>query len=193
MSARTRRAQARPTPPERHRSDNDTARVPPYIDATPAKPGTGAADVNLTKAAAEAADRTADTGPQSRRLEAAVETTQALPAIGENRLATAANLLRHRGTCRVVHTRDEQLDILAALAAAAGANLAEDPIFFIAYRLPETGHLAEVIVGDYPDLAGWRDRCGDGPAVYRWWDGTPDDEALGLLDRAANSYQAVSA
>lgn len=180
-------------------ADDDTARIPPYLDAKPPTPATTPTDIPVPPVVAEAGDNPEDTIPPSRRIEAAVELTQPVVAIGGNLLVTAANLLRHRG-----RTRGQMIDeagclcVVGALAVAAGATIDNNDYlrtgaaaYEVAADLLETDHLVRLIRERAPrDLHAISD-----PSihdVWQWADRLDDDAVLALLDEAADSYQAVA-
>ncbi len=196
---------------------DDTIRVPGYLDPKPPAPATTPTDLRLPVVAGGGDNpdsgpdrngphnRDADTTPQLNRPSAAVELTQPVPAIGENRLRTAGNLLRHRGRCcRVLVDRRGCLCVVGALAVAAGiadASLAAfennevdeatEAVYEPVSRLPETAHLVDVIRRRHPEYASRT--AAPVHTVWYWADRMDDQAVLAVLDEAADSYQQVSA
>lgn len=173
---------------------DETLRLPGYV----AQPTDVPVPAVVAEAGDNAAERNDDTTPPVNRQAAAAELTQPVVAIGGNLLATAANLLRHRGRCREVLIDEAGcLCPIGALAVAAGVPPTWDgfaePCYHTVNKLPETAHLITLIRERAP--AARHERRGPSTHDIWWWaDRELDDDAvLALLDQAADSYQAVPA
>ena len=137
-------------------------------------------------------------------LPAGPDVTQPIELVpDDNLLVTAAKLLRQRGRCRERLIDDTGcMCPVGALAVAAGA----DPDVMLAWEneeadeetpavyepvnsLPETAHLARVIVDSGDENAHYCRSTAPVHTVWYWADRSDDAHVLELLDRAADSYQ----
>lgn len=118
------------------------------------------------------------------------EPATGLPAMGVFDLARQLLVERGRTRARVV-APGGAICALAALAMAAGATLEGGEIYLTGWHLPETAHLATMLVERDPDLEHWLLNCGPGVVVTTWADREPDDAAvLRTLVEAATTYAA---
>jgi hypothetical protein len=174
----------------------ETLRLPPYVDRPAATP---------TDVAIPDGDK-----PDDRTQPVAV--IQHGELAGDvrplNRLDHAVRLLRARGRCvrRLVDARGCMCPV-AALAAVSGISPSDvaalqkwldvEPVgdpptraYEYVCGLPEAAHLVNVIRGSGTD---WISRSElTAQAIWYWADHSTDDEVFGLLDEAADSYQAVA-
>lgn len=104
----------------------------------------------------------------------------------------AAQELQVRGRCQTKLVDEDTgcVCLLAAIAIAGGAKVGGGTMYRTGSRMPETAHLAHVIVEAQPALAGWLARVGAGATVTTYADLEDDDEAvLAMLRVAASTYR----